>query len=86
VSVARHRDGVYTDVVCAWSTVALHRFYQQRRQAGLEDRVRVEQRLVLLEDVHRFRLPERYLDAEILVVGKLAPELEWKPWQNHPSP
>ena len=48
--------------------------------------MRVEHRLFLLEDVHRFPVPERYLDAEIPVVGELAPEPEWKPWQNHPSP
>ena len=41
---------VYTDVVCAWSTVALQRFYAARSRLGLEDRVRVDHRLYLLED------------------------------------
>jgi predicted DsbA family dithiol-disulfide isomerase len=76
---------VYTDVVCAWSTVALHRFYQARSRLGLDDRVRVEHRLFLLEDVNRFAIPERMLDTEIPVVGQLAPELGMSPWQGEPS-
>jgi predicted DsbA family dithiol-disulfide isomerase len=76
---------VYTDVVCAWSTVALHRFYAARSRLGLDDRVRVRHRLFLLEDVNRFAIPQRMLDAEIPVVGQLAPDLGMKPWQGEPS-
>jgi hypothetical protein len=28
---------VFTDVVCGWSTVSLHRFYEARERAGLAD-------------------------------------------------
>jgi predicted DsbA family dithiol-disulfide isomerase len=76
---------VFTDVVCGWSTVALHRFYQARHRAGLDDAVRVDHQLYLLEDVNKFPIPKRYLDAEIPVVGTLVPDLEWKPWQADPS-
>jgi hypothetical protein len=63
---------VYTDVVCAWSTVALHRQYRARVRLGLDDRLRVRLRLFPLDDVNRFAIPERMLDAEIPVVGQLA--------------
>lgn len=76
---------VFTDVVCGWSTLALHRFYRARRDAGLDDAVCVDHQLFLLEDVNAFPVPKRYLDAEIPVVGALAPELEWKPWQGDAS-
>ncbi|MGY1602085.1 DsbA family protein [Geodermatophilus sp. SYSU D00815] len=76
---------VCTDVVCAWSTVALHRFYQARARLGLDERVRVAHRLFLLEDVNRFAIPQRMLDAEIPVVGQLEPGLGMKPWQAEPS-
>lgn len=76
---------LYTDVVCAWSTVALHRFYAARSRLGLDDAVRVDHRLFLLEDVNRFAIPERMLDAEIPVVGQLEPGLRMSPWQGEPS-
>lgn len=76
---------VFTDVVCGWSTVALHRFYQARGKAGLTDAVRVDHQLFLLEDVNKFAIPKRYLDSEIPVVGALAPEFGWKPWQGDAS-
>jgi predicted DsbA family dithiol-disulfide isomerase len=76
---------VYTDVVCGWSTVALHRFYQARERAGLTDEVRVDHQLFLLEDVNKFPIPKRFLDSEIPVVGALAPDFGWKPWQGDAS-
>jgi predicted DsbA family dithiol-disulfide isomerase len=76
---------VWTDVVCAWSTVALHRFYAARARAGLDDVVRVDHRLFLLEDVNRFAIPRRMVDAEIPVVGQLEPDLGLSPWEGEPS-
>ncbi|MEN4398447.1 DsbA family oxidoreductase [Mycolicibacterium senegalense] len=76
---------VFTDVVCGWSTVALHRFYAAREKADLTDAVRVDHQLFLLEDVNEFPIPKRYLDSEIPVVGALAPEFGWKPWQGDAS-
>ncbi|MGV0743388.1 DsbA family oxidoreductase [Mycolicibacterium sp. XJ870] len=76
---------VFTDVVCGWSTVALHRFYQARESAGLTDAVRVDHQLFLLEDVNKFPIPKRFIDSEIPVVGALAPDFGWKPWQGDAS-
>jgi predicted DsbA family dithiol-disulfide isomerase len=76
---------VFTDVVCGWSTIALHRFYQARELAGLTDSVRVDHQLFLLEDVNRFPIPKRFLDSEIPVVGSLAPDFGWRPWQGDAS-
>jgi predicted DsbA family dithiol-disulfide isomerase len=85
VDVAPGTVVVYTDVVCAWSTVALHRFYAARSRLGLDDELAVDLRLFLLEDVNRFAIPERMLDAEIPVVGQLEPALGMSPWQGEPS-
>ncbi|OMC41957.1 dithiol-disulfide isomerase [Mycobacterium sp. GA-1841] len=76
---------VYTDVVCGWSTIALHRFYREREKAGLTDDVRVDLRLFTLEDVNRFPIPKRFLDAEIPVLGSIEPDFGWVPWQSDPS-
>lgn len=65
--------------------MGLARLYAAREQAQAQDRLRVDHRLFLLEDINRFPIPKRYLDAEIPVAGPLAPELGFKPWQQDPS-
>lgn len=76
---------LFSDVVCGWATVALHRFYQARERAGLTDALHVDHQLYLLEDVNRFPIPKRFLDSEIPVVGTLAPDFGWTPWQGEAS-
>jgi predicted DsbA family dithiol-disulfide isomerase len=76
---------VFTDVMCGWSTIALHRFYEARSAAGLDDRLRVDHQLFLLEDVNQMALNTLMIEGEKPVVGALAEELEFKPWQRHPS-
>lgn len=76
---------LYSDVVCGWATIALHRFYRAREKAGLTDDIRVDLRLFALEDVNRFPIPKRYLDAEIPVLGSIEPDFGWVPWQSDPS-
>lgn len=76
---------LYTDVVCGWSTVALSRLLRARDAAGLRDEVHVDHRLFLLEDINRFPIPKRYLDAEIPVLGGIEPDVGWTVWQREPS-
>jgi hypothetical protein len=47
--------------------------------------VRVDRRLFLLGDLHRFPIPKSCPDAETPVVGALDPEPGWKPWQGDSS-
>lgn len=76
---------VYTDVVCGWSTIALYRLYRERDKAGLTESLHVDHRLFALEDVNRFPVPKRYLEAEIPVLGACEPDFGWKPWQEDPT-
>lgn len=73
---------LYSDVACGWATLALHRFYAARREAGLEEDVRVDHRLFLLEDVNAFPLPKAFVDGEIPVFAELAPDFGWQRWQG----
>jgi predicted DsbA family dithiol-disulfide isomerase len=82
IEVSPGTVAVYTDVSCMWATLSLHRFYEARRRAGLDDSIRVDLRLFLLEDLNRFPLPIRMIQSEFATVGRLAPELEFKPWQQ----
>jgi predicted DsbA family dithiol-disulfide isomerase len=76
---------VYTDIVCAWSTITLHRLHRARSAAGLDDALAFDLRLYPLEEVNGFPIPKTFLDSELPVVGQLAEELEWSIWQGDPS-
>jgi predicted DsbA family dithiol-disulfide isomerase len=76
---------IYTDIACAWSTVAIARLLRARTELGLDGVVHLDHRCFLLEDVNAFPIPKKFLDAEIPVVGALEPELGWKPWQADPA-
>jgi len=71
--------------MCGWSTIALHRFYRARADAGLDDDLRVDHQLFLLEDVNEMALNSKLIELEKPVVGALAEELEFKPWQRDPT-
>lgn len=76
---------LYSDVACGWATLALHRFYAARAEAGLGDAVRVEHRLFLLEDINSFALPKDFVDGEVPVFAELAPDFGFRPWQGKDS-
>ncbi len=76
---------MFGDVMCGWATLALHRLYQARAAAGLDDQLRVDLQLFLLEDVNRMALNTKVIELEKPVIGALAEELELKGWQADPS-
>lgn len=75
----------YTDIACPWSTLALHRFYAERRRQGLEQAVTVDLRLFSLEVVNDEPVPKRTVDAEIAVVGTAAPDFGFAMWHADPA-
>src|SRR3954451_1966534 len=84
-SVAPGTVTVFTDVMCGWSTLAFHRFYRARSAAGLDGKLTLDPQLFLLEDVNQMALNTRTIEGEKPVVGALAPELGFTPWQRDPS-
>lgn len=72
----------FTDVMCAWSTLAFHRFYRARSAAGLDGQVFLDPQLFLLEDVNETAWSISVIEAEKPVVAALAEELELRPWQR----
>ena len=73
---------VFTDVMCGWSTVALHRFYRVRHAGGLDAELRVDLQLYLLEDVNQMALNWRTIEPEKPVVGSIAEDLGFTSWQR----
>lgn len=73
---------VYSDIGCPWAHAAVFRLHQARREQGLEDVVRFDMRPFPLELHNEQPTPKLVLDAEIPVVGAIAPDAGWTMWQG----
>ena len=73
---------VWADLACPWATLAVHRIHVARQRLGLDDAVRLDHRAFPLEVFNGQVTPKKVLDAEVPVVGALAPEFGWKVWQG----
>jgi predicted DsbA family dithiol-disulfide isomerase len=73
---------VYSDLGCPWATVAITRLLRARAELDADDRVHVDYRCFLLEDVNARPTPKPVIDAEIPVVRTLEPMLGWTTWQR----
>src|SRR5690625_1860833 len=85
IDVAPGTVALYTDIACGWATLQLHRFYAARAEAGLQEQVRVDHRLFLLEDVNAMALPKDLIDAEVPTFAELAPDFGFRTWRRDPS-
>ena len=73
---------LYSDIGCPWSHLAVYRLHEVRAGLGLDDDVRFDHRAFPLEVYNRRPTPKRVLEAEIPVVGALAPDAGWELWQR----
>jgi predicted DsbA family dithiol-disulfide isomerase len=73
---------VFTDIMCGWSTLALHRFYRAREAAGLDGRLHPDPQLFLLEDVNRITLNARMIEPEKAAIAALEPGLGFTAWHR----
>jgi predicted DsbA family dithiol-disulfide isomerase len=68
---------VWSDLLCPFAHLALHRLRQARDRLGLD--VPVEHRTFALE-LFNGPHPRRGTDSEAVGVGQVAPELDWRVW------
>jgi len=68
---------VWSDLLCPFAHLALHRLRQARERLGLP--VAVEHRTFALE-LFNGPHPRRGTDTEAVGVGQVAPELDWRVW------
>ena len=73
---------IYSDIGCPWATVVVHRLHDARVRLGLTDRIAIDHRVFALEEHNAQPTPRRTLDAEIPVVGSLAPDFGFQLWQG----
>ena len=72
---------LFSDITCPWARLAVHRLHEARARLGLDDDVRIDHRAFALELVNGKPTPKAVLDAEIPVIGALAPDAGWQVWQ-----
>lgn len=76
---------LWGDLACPWATLAVHRLHGARHRLGLEGEVRFDLRAFPLELVNTRPTPRHELDAEIPVLGALAPDFGWEIWHGDPA-
>ena len=76
---------VWSDLACPWATAAVFNLHRARTRMGLDGEVYLDHRAFPLELVNGRPTPRRILDAEIPVVGRLAPDFGWQTWPGDPA-
>lgn len=76
---------MWSDVSCPWATTAVHHLHAARARLGLEQHVVLDHRAFPLELLNSRCTPKAILDAEIPVVGALAPDFGWRMWTGDPA-
>lgn len=73
---------IYSDIGCPWATLAVHRLHEARDRLGPTEVVALDHRAFALEEHNQQPTPRRILDAEIPVVGAVAPDFGFQMWQG----
>lgn len=71
---------VWSDISCPWATTAVYHLHATRARLGLEGAVTLDHRAFPLELLNRQPTPKAIVDAEIPVVGALAPDFGFTLW------
>ena len=71
---------IYSDLVCSFAHLAVHRLHCTRAELGLEAAVAFDHRAFPLELFNEQVNPRPGVDSEIAVLGGLAPEAGWAMW------
>ena len=71
---------VWSDIACPWATLALATLTNHAQERDIE--ILIDHRAFPLELFNRRPTPKRIIDAEIVAIGALRPELEWQLWSR----
>ncbi len=69
---------VWSDIGCPWATLALHTLHHAAAERGVE--LLVDHRAFPLELFNRRPTPKHVIDAEIVAIASVRPELRWHLW------
>lgn len=69
---------MWSDVGCPWASLALHTLQAAAARAGVQ--LMIDHRAFPLELFNRRGTPKPIIDAEVVAIAGLRPELGWRPW------
>jgi predicted DsbA family dithiol-disulfide isomerase len=69
---------VWSDIGCPWATLALHTLHRAAAERGVQ--LLVDHRAFPLELFNRRPTPKPVIDAEVVAIAALCPDLRWRPW------
>lgn len=73
---------IFSDLICPFAHVAVHRIYTERSRLGLEDEVRLDHHAFPIELLNGVPGTRHGSDSEIPPVGALEPDAGWQLWQG----
>jgi predicted DsbA family dithiol-disulfide isomerase len=73
---------VYSDIVCPWAHIALHRLRDALARCGADDTVVIEHRAFPLEVLDGRPTPRDAFDRAVEVGRSVAPGAGWEPWDG----
>jgi len=73
---------IYSDLICPFSHIAVHRLFETRKRLGLEDEVRFDHHSFPIELLNGGPGTRHGSDSEIPALGPLEPEAGWQLWQG----
>ncbi len=73
---------VYSDLICSFAHLAVHRLHETRRRLGLDGKLWFDHRAFPLELFNRKVNDRRGVDSEVSVIGALQPDAGWQLWQG----
>ncbi len=73
---------IYSDLICPFAHVAIHRLFTTRDRLGLDDKVRLEHHAFPIELLNGGPGTRHGSDSEIPTVGALEPDAGWQLWQG----
>jgi predicted DsbA family dithiol-disulfide isomerase len=76
---------VWSDIACPWATAAVHHVHAARARLGLEGSVTLDHRAFPLELLNSRTTPKAIVDAEVPVVGAIAPDFGFSVWTRDPA-
>jgi predicted DsbA family dithiol-disulfide isomerase len=82
VAVAPGTIAVFSDLVCPFAHVLVHRLFTARRRLGLDGAVRLDHHAFPLELLNRVPGTRIGSDSEIPALGRLEPDAGWQLWQG----
>ena len=73
---------IFSDVICPFTHIAVHRLFTARQRLGLDDQVRIDHHSFPIELLNGAPGTRHGSDSEIPTLGQLEPDAGWQLWQG----